>query len=152
MGDETNPKRLGDPRLKADPEEARRRALMGGGRPKGSVNKKTKTAQKIAYELLTAPDYLTNLQLRLKAGILPPMVETMLWNYAFGCPKQRVEVSPAPDLSALTPLELAARADEIRQEILQEVEEEEAKLAEQSQQAASDALLSSIPNATDRVQ
>jgi hypothetical protein len=64
----------------------------GPGRPKGSQNKHTIEAKQLARGLLNNPTYKRNLQKRLRAGEAGAM-EPLLWHYAFGKPKEHVEVN-----------------------------------------------------------
>lgn len=61
-----------------------------GGRPPGVPNKVTKQVKEIAQRLLTGDDYRKNLRRRLRDGTCPPAVETMLWHYAYGKPKETI--------------------------------------------------------------
>ena len=50
----------------------------------------------MAKALVEDPIYRLRLQTRLKSGKIAPAVETMLWFYAYGKPKETVEHS-GPD-------------------------------------------------------
>jgi hypothetical protein len=67
------------------------RGNAGKGRPKGSQNKSTGEVRDLARALVNDPEYRRNLDVRLKRGKLAPMVESMLWHYAYGKPKETVE-------------------------------------------------------------
>jgi hypothetical protein len=56
------------------------------GRPKGLPNKATVEVKQFSTELVVNPEYRAMLQERLLAGTLPPILEAMLWHYAFGTP------------------------------------------------------------------
>ncbi len=58
------------------------------GRAKGTLNRATVNARELAQRLLTDPEYVDGLERRLRQGELPPAVEAMLWNYAFGRPME----------------------------------------------------------------
>ena len=59
------------------------------GKPKGALNKRTREAQELAAALIEDdPAYLEGLKRRIKAGQAPHM-ETLLWHYRFGKPKER---------------------------------------------------------------
>jgi len=75
----------------------------GPGRPKGSLNKTTIEAKALARELLNEPTYRQNLQARLLTGEAGAM-EPLLWAYAFGKPKEHIEVNW--NLEKLTDTEL----------------------------------------------
>ena len=76
---------------------------IGPGRPKGSLNQRTLEAKAIARGLLNDPIYRKNLEARLLAGEAGAM-EPLLWHYAFGKPKEHVEVNW--NLEKLTDTEL----------------------------------------------
>jgi len=103
----------------------------GGGRPKGVPNKVTADARRAANALIDDPAYRATLRQRLIAGTLPPAdqcqlllravlivvdqpaVETLLWTYAKGMPKPRLE--PQPPASTQTTAEaLKARVAALR--------------------------------------
>jgi len=62
------------------------------GRPPGVLNKVTVAVREVAQGLVDDPVYRASLQERLNAGQLAPAVETMLWHYAHGKPKETVEL------------------------------------------------------------
>ena len=64
----------------------------GPGRPKGQPNKATVEAKRACAELVDDPAYRVKLKKRLLAGLLPPALETMLWHYAKGKPKEQAEI------------------------------------------------------------
>lgn len=64
-----------------------------GGRQKGTPNKVTVEVREMARRLVEDPEYQKNLKTRLLDGSAGPGVESMLWHYAYGKPKERVEVS-----------------------------------------------------------
>ena len=66
-----------------------------GGRRKGTPNKVTAEAQAVCAGIVDDPTYRTKLVARAKAGELAPAIEAMLWHYAYGKPKEQVEVSGA---------------------------------------------------------
>lgn len=68
----------------------------------------------MARLLLTDPIYLENLSLRIRVGEAAPAVETMLWHYAYGKPKETVEVQ-APAFEDQSIEQLRARAIELAQ-------------------------------------
>jgi hypothetical protein len=63
----------------------------GPGRPKGVIPKVTLEVRAAARALLDDPAYKDSLRARLNAGTAPHM-ETLLWHYAFGKPKETVEI------------------------------------------------------------
>ena len=64
----------------------------GPGRPKGSQNKRTLEAKAFARQLVCDPTYLQNLQADLKERKVEASLEAMLWHYAYGKPKEFLEV------------------------------------------------------------
>jgi len=76
------------------------------GRPKGVPNKATKEVKELARRLVLDPEYQQKLRQRLLTGTLPPAVESMLWFYAFGKPKESIEITPARKvINILPPIE-----------------------------------------------
>ncbi len=75
----------------------------GPGRPKGSLNQRTLEAKALARGLLNDSTYRKNLHARLRAGEAGGM-EPLLWAYAFGKPKEQIEVNW--NLEKLTDTEL----------------------------------------------
>jgi uncharacterized protein YggU (UPF0235/DUF167 family) len=65
----------------------------GGGRPKGIPNKTTTAVRELAQSLVNDDAYLAKLKAQLRAGKANPAVVTMLWAYAFGKPKETVEIT-----------------------------------------------------------
>ena len=63
------------------------------GRPKGVQNKATLEVKEFARGLIDSPEYQAALLARIQAGTLSPGVETLLWHYSFGRPKEQVELS-----------------------------------------------------------
>ena len=63
------------------------------GRPKGVPNKATLEVKELARSLVEDPVYRKKLQasLRKRKGVAPA-VETMLWHYAYGKPKEQIEI------------------------------------------------------------
>ncbi len=76
----------------------------GPGRPKGCQNKHTIEAKALPRGLLNDKTYRRNLQKRLRTGEAGAM-EPMLWAYAFGKPKEQLEMNW--HLERLTDQELA---------------------------------------------
>jgi hypothetical protein len=63
------------------------------GRQKGTPNKATIEVKEAARLLVEDESYRKNLQARLKSGECAPAVESMLWHYAYGKPKEMVELT-----------------------------------------------------------
>ena len=64
----------------------------GGGRPKGVPNKATREIKESARRLVEDPAYLESLRRRLTSGKAPHM-ESLLFYYAYGKPKEQTEFS-----------------------------------------------------------
>lgn len=62
------------------------------GRPKGTPNKATKDVRLIAQGMLRDAAYRQNLMKRLRRGQANAL-EPLLWQYAYGKPKTKVELS-----------------------------------------------------------
>ena len=77
---------------------------IGPGRPKGSLNQRTIEAKALARGLLNDPTYRQNLQADLKNRKVEASIEAMLWHYAYGRPKESLELSW--NLEKLTDTEL----------------------------------------------
>ncbi len=65
----------------------------GGGRPPGVQNKVTREIKEIAQGLLEDPIYQAKLKEQLQEGKLAPPVLCLLYNYAYGKPKETVDVT-----------------------------------------------------------
>lgn len=65
------------------------------GRPRGVPNKVTIEIRELSRGLLSDPAYLATLKQRLKKGTLAPAVWCLLYHYAYGKPKETVEVGGA---------------------------------------------------------
>lgn len=123
----------------------------GPGRPPGAPNRRTKVARERALELLEHPDYKLSLLRRIQTDTLAPLMERSLWEYAYGPPKQRVEISTRQDYSELSHEELAQKALDIRQQLLEEAERERQMQEEAARTSATSALLMA-QNGSDTVQ
>lgn len=77
-----------------------------GGRAKGTRNKNTVDVQAVCRAMVDDLVYRKKLKVRLLAGELPPAVETMLWHYAHGKPKETVEHSGEIQMPAQVIFEL----------------------------------------------
>jgi hypothetical protein len=66
------------------------------GKPKGAISKATRDIREFARECLESPEYVRRLKDRLTAGKAPHM-EQLLAHYAYGKPKDVVEINtPRP--------------------------------------------------------
>ena len=63
------------------------------GRPKGVPNKATKEVKELSRRLVLDPEYQQKLKQRLLKGTLTPVVECLLWHYAFGKPKDTLDLN-----------------------------------------------------------
>ena len=108
------------------------RGRKTGGRRKGTPNKVTAEARAVCAAILDDRTYRTNLTARARAGTLAPAVEAMLWHYAFGKPKDSLDVTvgPAGDLSELSTEDLLHRADRLRERLWEQSVRERALPAE----------------------
>jgi hypothetical protein len=64
----------------------------GRGRPKGSPNKVTAEAHAFARQIVDDPEYRENLFAAARKRKLHPRIEEMLWSYAYGKPKDTIEL------------------------------------------------------------
>lgn len=71
------------------------------GRPKGSLNKATKEAKAFCSSLTDDPVYQAKLRKDFRARTLEPSIEQMIWYYAKGKPKERVELGADKSLATL---------------------------------------------------
>lgn len=62
-----------------------------GGRPKGATNKATREIKVWAEAFLSSDAYVTSAQRRVLAGKAPHL-ETLWYHYAYGKPKETVEL------------------------------------------------------------
>lgn len=63
-----------------------------GGRVKGTPNKATVEVRQLCQRLLDDPDYQDRFKRRLIAGELAAGMEQTVWAYAYGKPKETVEL------------------------------------------------------------
>jgi len=110
------------------------RGRKTGGRRRGTPNKVTPEARAVCAAILDDPTYRTNLTARARAGTLAPAVEAMLWHYAFGKPKDSLDVTvgPAGDLSELSTEDLLQRVDGLRERLREQAAHERALPAQYS--------------------
>ena len=62
-----------------------------GGRTKGTRNKATLEIKAFALSILTRPKYQAHIRRLADHGKLPPHLETLLYHYAWGKPKEVME-------------------------------------------------------------
>ena len=88
----------------------------------------TAEVRAVCAAILDDPTYRTNLTARARAGALAPAVEAMLWHYAFGKPRDslNVTIGPAGDLSELSTEELLHRVDGLREQVREQAARERA--------------------------
>ena len=72
-----------------------------GGRRRGTANRATASAKGLARELICDPEYRENLSQAFARREVPPVIEALIWHYAFGRPPQMPfedieEVAEAP--------------------------------------------------------
>ncbi len=73
----------------------------GPGRPKGLPNKATQDVREFAQRFIDDEDYRASLKRRILRGSAPHM-ETLIWHYRFGKPKDTLDVN----LAELAPLRI----------------------------------------------
>lgn len=66
-----------------------------GGRTKGTPNKASGEISTRCKALIESEDYQQMFVSRLTHGTLPPALEALTWHYAYGKPKERVELTGA---------------------------------------------------------
>lgn len=73
--------------------------------------------RRFAQQLIRSQRYRDDLEMRLYQGKLHPAVETMLWHYAAGKPREKIEVYDrrSKDLHSMTREELASYLAELQQ-------------------------------------
>lgn len=72
------------------PGPGRRFQKGQGGRKPGVPNRVTQEVREVAQNIIGNPDYLARLKVRIDRGTAPHM-ETLLWHYAYGKPKDVVQ-------------------------------------------------------------
>ena len=75
----------------------------GPGRRKGQVSKVTGEVRELCQNIVRDENYLKNLTLRMIRGDVPPQVEQMVWVYAFGKPKESIEIEQNVTTVDVTP-------------------------------------------------
>ena len=63
------------------------------GRPKGAQNKATLEVREFCRGLIDRREYQARLVQRWDAGRLPPLLEAMVWHYAYGKPVQAIDLN-----------------------------------------------------------
>ncbi len=104
-----------------------------GGRQKGTVNKATAEVRAVCAAIVDDATYRKNLTARARRGELAPAIEAMLWHYAFGKPKDSLDVTvghAGGDLSELSTEDLLHRADGLRERLREQAAREQALPAE----------------------
>jgi hypothetical protein len=97
---------IGRPFKKGDPR---------AGRPRGVRNKATVEVREIARHMVEGPTYQPKLVERLEAGKCHPSVETLMWHYAYGKPREHVKVNTEDKLDLAGLLKLALTGDNDRE-------------------------------------
>jgi hypothetical protein len=67
------------------------------GRPKGRKDDKTLEAEQFARSVIRSPAYRKRLIEQAELGTLAPPIQSMLWAYAYGKPKESSEVTGSLD-------------------------------------------------------
>jgi hypothetical protein len=73
----------------------------GPGRKKGVPNKATADVKAFAEGLVDDPVYRAKLRRDLRARKLAPLIEQMVWHFAYGKPKDVIELEGRLDLDRL---------------------------------------------------
>jgi uncharacterized protein YdeI (BOF family) len=87
-----------------------------GGRQKGTPNRVTVEAREAAGALVDDPIYRRTLARDMRARTVQPAIESLLWHYAKGKPKDVVEITGS--------LDVAARAAQIAEDVRNMTDEE----------------------------
>lgn len=89
------------------------------GRPLGRVGEKTLNARRWARSIVETDWYHQLVEDRLRAGTCPPAVEVLLLQYAYGHPRQAVDmtVTALPDLRGRSREELLARYQQLVEQV-----------------------------------
>lgn len=91
--------------------------VPGPGRKVGAVNQELRERRDLSRAIVNDPEYRKNLQIRVSNGLAPHM-ETLLWHYAYGKPKDIVEVRDATnDFDGVTAEQLRERALQIMRRV-----------------------------------
>jgi hypothetical protein len=102
--------------------------------------------KELAKALVTDPLYLTMLQRRMREGKLPPAVEVTLWYYAFGKPKEQIEVKKASVVKILHEYADQVDAGKLASSVVEvEVLKEEGVLHGESGEDAMEPTTDSVP-------
>jgi hypothetical protein len=64
----------------------------GPGRPKGVPNRATLEVREFSASIVDDPAYQQRVRERALAGELPPAIESLLWHYRWGKPKEDAHI------------------------------------------------------------
>lgn len=64
--------------------------VPGSGRKRGTVNKATEQVREMARRIVDDPQYQETLLSRARFGELSPLMERVLWEYAYGRPPEKI--------------------------------------------------------------
>ena len=81
---------------KATPASFKPGCAGGPGRPRGVPNRTTIEVREASRALVEDPAYRRKLAEDLRKRKVAPMIEQMLWHYAYGKPKHLLEIRGAP--------------------------------------------------------
>lgn len=99
---------------RSTPERARTRRDAEIWQPNWSnTQRRSAIGREFATQFIQSEAYRASLQKRIETNTLHPVVEVMLWNYAFGKPKDDLDEGKVIEMNPLhemTPAQLAARA------------------------------------------
>ena len=87
---------------------------MPRGRPKGAINMTTRMVQDFCRRVVGDPEYQKNFLERARNGTLGQM-ESVCWAYAFGKPKEQLDVHVTGDneYDTMTPRQIEERLREL---------------------------------------
>jgi hypothetical protein len=106
------------------PPRRKKGTPKSGGRKKGTPNKATVEAKAACAEIVDNPRYRKKLLAKACKGTLPPAVETMLWHYAKGKPKETVALEGDLDVSVGLRAAFAAEAYALPLKVLEQAQAE----------------------------
>jgi len=85
---------------RSPPSPAKGTRHAGSGRKPGTPNKISVEAHALASQLVNDPDYQRRLREDFRLRKVHPTIESLIWNYHLGKPRQPIEVNGQIDVSA----------------------------------------------------
>ena len=86
------------------------------GRAKGTQNRVTVLHREFCEQLITDEEYQLNLLMRLRSGRCHPAVETLIWYYARGKPRETLDVTNNLQLKDISMMS----SEELTQELIEQ--------------------------------